>query len=287
MATIYRMTWDEVRARVAERILEKLPLNALTYGVPRGGSIVSALAGNPAMSPYSAVAIVDDIIDSGRTASRYEETGLPFLALVDKTGPDKDIGWVHFPWEEEPDVDVESSVVRLLQYLGEDVNRDGLKDTPARVIKAWREMTSGYSIDPNEILKKDFDESGYDQMIMCRDIEFESICEHHMLPFVGTAHVGYIPSNRVVGLSKMARLVDCFARRLQIQERMTTQIAQAMNDVLHPRGVGVTIEARHMCMSCRGVRKPKASMVTTCLMGLIKDDHKAREEFLMVAKGHQ
>jgi len=175
------------------------------------------------------------------------------------------------------------SIDFLLKYIGEDPKREGLLDTPKRVIKAWEEMTVGYKMDPKAILGTTFDGSGYDQMVICKDIEFVSSCEHHMLPFIGVAHVAYIPRKRVVGLSKMARLVDCFARRLQIQEKMTRQIAETMQGVLSPLGVAVMIEAKHSCMSCRGVGKQQSSMVTTCLLGVFKE-HKVKEEFLLQIK---
>lgn len=178
------------------------------------------------------------------------------------------------------ELDARHAVRTLLRYAGEDPDREGLLDTPARVVRSFDELFSGYSTDPATVLGTDFDGNGYDQMVVCRKIEFCSTCEHHMLPFLGLAHVAYVPRKRVVGLSKMARLVDCFARRLQIQERMTQQIAQTMRDVLNPLGVGVMIEAKHLCMSCRGVRKDKSEMVTTCLIGVFRQ-HKAREEFLM------
>lgn len=167
----------------------------------------------------------------------------------------------------------------LLQYLGEDPDREGLKETPRRVVKAWDELTAGYSQTPAELLSMSFDGAGYDQMVVLRQIEFHSTCEHHLLPFSGLASVAYIPRRRVVGLSKIARLVDCFARRLQIQEKMTQEIAQAMM-LLKPVGVGVILSARHMCMSCRGVMKHQPQMVTSCLLGQFKRAE-VREEFFM------
>lgn len=174
----------------------------------------------------------------------------------------------------------EKAVCDLLTWIGEDPDREGLRDTPRRVVKAWREMTSGYAVDPKALLGRDFHGEGYDQMIMCRHIEFQSVCEHHLLGFAGVAHVAYIPAKRVVGLSKMARLVDCFAKRLQIQERLTQQVAKTMHDVLRPRGVGVMVVAKHSCMSCRGVQKHQSEMVTTALLGCFRL-HKVKEEFLL------
>lgn len=177
-----------------------------------------------------------------------------------------------------------ASVRELLAYIGEDFNREGLIETPKRVLKALREMTEGYRMDPAEILSKKFGESeGYDQMVLLKDIEFTSLCEHHMLPFSGTAVVAYIPQGRVVGLSKLARITECFARRLQLQERMTQQIANAVEQELNPLGVGVVITAHHQCMGCRGVKQPRASMVTSALRGALLVEDSARLEFLRLA----
>lgn len=170
----------------------------------------------------------------------------------------------------------------LLAYLGEKPYREGLKETPARVLKAWEEITRGYKESPGKILTKDFKADSYDEVIACPFIEFYSTCEHHMLPFFGVAHVAYLPSKRkprVVGLSKMARLVDCFARRLQIQERLTVQIADAMEDYLNPQGVAVVIRAKHLCMACRGVQKHKAVMVTSAMRGVFRKSVSTRNEF--------
>lgn len=182
------------------------------------------------------------------------------------------------PWRA---IDAEHAVRVLLGHIGEDVERDGLRDTPKRVAKAWREMTSGYREDPSEILSTCFQQT-YDEIVALRDIEFYSTCEHHMLPFFGVAHVGYIPG-KVVGISKLARLVNCFARRLQIQERLTNEVASAIDAHLEPRGVGVIIEAHHMCMGCRGVQKAAARMVTSSMRGVFLDrDSAARSEFLRI-----
>jgi len=174
----------------------------------------------------------------------------------------------------------EQAVSTLLRLIGEDPERDGLQRTPARVVKAWREMTSGYQEDPHEILKTTF-EVHYDQMVVLDSIPFVSLCEHHVLPFTGVARVGYVPSKdgHVVGISKLARLVECFARRLQVQERLTQQVANAVHEILKARGTGVVIRAAHECMSCRGVKK-HASMVTSCLRGDMRTDGSMRAEFL-------
>ena len=179
---------------------------------------------------------------------------------------------------------MEQNIRFIIKEIGDDFNREGLIDTPRRVIKSWNELYSGYKQSPEEILKRTFDADGYDQLIILKDIEFYSTCEHHMLPFFGKAYVGYIPNSRVVGISKLARLVDCFARRLQIQERLTKQIADAINDHLNPLGVAVLIEAQHLCMVSRGVGKQNSVMVTSELIGCMRNQE-ARSEFLKLAKG--
>lgn len=181
----------------------------------------------------------------------------------------------------------QAGIRHLIQTIGEDPDRDGLKDTPSRVIKAFSEMCSGYKEDPSLILERQFDVS-HDEMISLRGIEFVSLCEHHMLPFIGHATVGYIPnekSGKVVGLSKLARLVLCFAKRLQVQERLTNQIADALDKHLEPEGCGVIITATHSCMSCRGVRQPNAEMVTSSMRGAFRNNASCRSEFLSFAKG--
>lgn len=178
----------------------------------------------------------------------------------------------------------EAGVAALLQYVGEDVTRDGLCDTPARVVRAYGEMTSGYAVDVPALLATTF-EADYTGMVVVNDVDFVSLCEHHLLPFTGVAHVAYIPAGgRVVGLSKLARLVDAYARRLQVQERMTEQIADAIETALTPAGIGVVLRAQHACMACRGVRKATATMVTSALRGLMFDQDRARAEFLALAQ---
>ncbi len=175
----------------------------------------------------------------------------------------------------------QQAVVTLLEHIGEDPGRNGLKDTPRRVVKALLEMTRGYQADVATILGVTFDVT-FDEMVVLTDIPFNSLCEHHMLPFTGTATVGYIPgpAGGVVGISKLARLVEAHAQRLQIQERMTDDIAKDLNHYLYPKGVGVVIQAHHQCMSCRGVRLPNTTMTTSALTGAMKDEPEARAEFL-------
>jgi len=174
----------------------------------------------------------------------------------------------------------EEGIKALLIALGQDPMREGLIDTPKRVVKAMKEMTCGYQMDPSVILERQFDGCGYDDLVVVRGIRFSSMCEHHLLPFVGEVAVGYIPKDRVVGLSKLPRLVECYARRLQLQEQMTHQIAVAMNDHLDPLGVGVHVRAQHQCMACRGVRQQDADMVTTTVLGMMRTNVALKDEFI-------
>lgn len=175
----------------------------------------------------------------------------------------------------------EDAVHTLLLWAGEDPRREGLVDTPKRVAKAYEDWFSGYKQDPVQYLKRTFEEvEGYDEMIVLRDIAFESHCEHHMAPIIGKAHVGYLPNNKVVGISKLARVVDAFARRFQVQEKMTAQIANCIQDVLQPKGVGVVIDATHQCMTTRGIHKDGVSMVTSQMVGTFRKDARTRAEFL-------
>lgn len=175
----------------------------------------------------------------------------------------------------------EDAIKLLLRWAGDNPEREGLLDTPKRVAKAYKEWFGGYSMKPEEHLKRTFEEvAGYDEMVILRDIEFESHCEHHMAPIIGVAHVGYIPNGRVVGISKLARVVEAYAKRLQVQEKMTAQIARCIQDVLKPKGVGVVIVAKHECMTTRGVHKTGVSMVTSKLLGSFRDDARTRAEFL-------
>ena len=180
----------------------------------------------------------------------------------------------------------ENAVETLLLWAGEDPRREGLVDTPKRVARAYEDWFSGYKESPVEFLKRTFEEvEGYDEMIVLRGITFESHCEHHMAPIIGHAHVGYLPRNKVVGISKLARVVDSFARRFQVQEKMTAQIANCIENVLNPKGVGVVIEASHQCMTTRGVHKSGVSMVTSQMLGAFRKDARTRAEFLqMIAK---
>jgi len=177
--------------------------------------------------------------------------------------------------------EAEAAIELLIRWAGDDPGREGLLDTPARVARAYEEFFSGYAVDPVELLQRTFEETdGYDEMVLLRDIGFESHCEHHMVPIIGVAHVAYMPRKRVVGISKLARVVEAYARRLQIQEKMTAQIANTLQEVLDPLGVAVVIEAAHQCMTTRGVHKPGVAMVTSRMLGLFRTNPSTRREFL-------
>jgi GTP cyclohydrolase I len=175
----------------------------------------------------------------------------------------------------------EDAVRTLIRWSGDNPDREGLLGTPGRVVRAYEEWFAGYFEDPREYLKRTFEEvGGYDEIVLLRDIQFESHCEHHMAPIIGRVHIGYLPRNRVVGISKLARLVDVYAKRLQIQEKMTAEIAKCLNSVLKPFGVGVVVEAAHECMTTRGVHKSDVTMVTSCMLGIFRTQAETRQEFL-------
>ncbi len=177
--------------------------------------------------------------------------------------------------------EAEAAIRTLLRWAGDDPDREGLRSTPARVARAYKEWFSGYNDDPSEYLKRTFDETGgYDEVVVLRDIRFESHCEHHLAPIIGRVHIGYLPQNRVVGISKLARLVEVYARRLQIQEKMTAEIATCLDTVLKPHGVAVVTEATHQCMTTRGVHNPGVTMVTSRMLGVFRDHAETRQEFL-------
>lgn len=263
------------------------------YGVPRGGTPVAfglrtccEIVNDPAKADF----IVDDIVDSGRTREKFQKQfpGKPFYALVDKTDTECPSGlkaaWIVFPWEGTEEGSSEDIFIRLLQYIGEDPKRGGLLETPGRMAKAWKQWTSGYGQEPANVLKVFSDGAeNYDEMILVKDIPFYSLCEHHLAPFFGAATVAYIPDKKIVGLSKLARVTDIFARRLQVQERMTSQIATAVQEALQPKGVGVLVRARHLCMESRGICKQGHHTETSSLLGVFRQGA-AREEFLHLAR---
>ncbi|MBL8700376.1 MAG: GTP cyclohydrolase I FolE [Alphaproteobacteria bacterium] len=194
---------------------------------------------------------------------------------------------VSFSSSERPSrAEAEAAVRVLLRWAGDDPNREGLLGTPDRVVRAYEEWFAGYREDPVEILERTFSETaGYDEMVVLRDIRFESFCEHHVAPIIGVAHVAYLPNKRVVGISKLARVIELYAKRLQIQEKMTAQIANAIQDVLRPRGVAVVVRATHQCMTTRGIHKPGVSMVTSRMLGAFRNNDATRREFLAMIGG--
>jgi len=183
--------------------------------------------------------------------------------------------------------EAEAAVRVLIQWAGDDPDREGLLETPARVARSYRELFAGYETDPRDYLAKTFEEvGGYDELVILKDIPVVSFCEHHMLPFIGKAHVGYLPSNRVVGISKLARVVRGFGRRLQIQEKLTAQVAGAIQDILKPKGVGVVIVSEHSCMTMRGVNTPGTRLTTSHLLGEVRDDPRTRQEFFELVRNN-
>ncbi len=260
------------------------------WGVPRGGVPAAYLVYHQFASqgrqasltnnPAEATLIIDDLVDSGRTRNRIAEqfpAGL-FDSLYAKRKGD---GWIKFPWEDTDDGGADDIAIRLLQFVGEDPKRGGLVETPARFAKAWRFWTKGYDEDPADLMKV-FEDGGenYDQMVLVRDIPIYSHCEHHLAPIFGVAHVGYIPDGKICGLSKLNRLVDCFGRRLQVQERLTVQIADTLQELLQPKGAAVQLRCRHLCMESRGICQQGHTTITTALRGVFAEDPSAKEEFL-------
>lgn len=286
------LTHEDVRQRalqIATTMSSNGHVTPKVYPVPRGGVMAAmALASVTHVtlvdSPEEADCFMDDIIDTGSTMQELCDAypGLPFYALVDKgLKDDKDLGWVVFPWEQTRDAGIEPNIVRLLQFCGDDASREGLLETPRRVAKAWSFWTKGYGENPADVLKVFTDGAkDCDEMVIVRDIPFYSKCEHHMADIFGTASIAYIPNGKIVGLSKLSRVLDVFARRLQVQERLTNQVADAIFENLDAKGVGVVIKARHMCMESRGICQQGHHTVTSALRGVIKDQPETRAEFM-------
>ncbi len=254
------------------------------YGVPRGGvtigAIIARTLGIPLLNqPSEGALVVDDLIDSGKTLLQYPNNDTAVLYRKPHspktTYSVQEIdGWIEFFYE-DTQTDAQNVIVRLLEHIGENPNREGLLDTPKRVLKFYKEFLT-----PPEFNFTVFDGESYDEMIVQQNIPFFSLCEHHMAPFFGHATVAYIPNEKIVGLSKLARTVEYYARRLQNQERITSQVANRLQEELHPKGVAVMLSARHFCMEMRGVRTHDVSTVTTRLIGAFKEDDKARAEFM-------
>ena len=295
-------TWgefDKAMEILAEKMLKSKKKSI--YGIPRGGSYIAYSLSKLLSIPIvdferisQSTFIVDDIVDSGATRRKYSNNMFGSIHARSYIPPDvlqnlvfcfyEDL-WVVYPWEGCDKLSgPEDSVLRLIEFVGANPNSEGLKDTPRRVIRVLEEMCAGYKVDPSNILKT-FEDGSCDEMIVLKDIDFCSICEHHLLPFFGKVHVGYIPNGKVVGVSKIARVVDTYARRLQIQERLTSQVANFLMEKLSPKGVMVSCEADHLCMKIRGVKKQNSTMITSAVRGSFKDQKEVRDEFLRLIRG--
>jgi GTP cyclohydrolase I len=308
---------------LAESIVEQIvrgmtdPKGFRIWGIPRSG-VPAAFAVAAQLRNYNIAArmadcaadanlIVDDLVDSGKTMQWHMDnywSTAQFAALLDKRrkpldstpcvfgGVSDSDSWVVFPWEttttkgeDTGDRSADDVVVRMLQYIGEDPRRGGLLETPGRVVKAWGEWFSGYHKNPKDLLKVFEDGAeGVEEMVLLTDIPVFSHCEHHIAPFTGVAHVAYIPNGKIVGLSKLVRVVDAFSRRLQVQERLTNQIADCLMEGLSPLGAAVVITAKHSCMSSRGVKVPNVDTTTSAMRGAFMDDHALRNEFMQLVK---
>lgn len=306
-STITKLNWRDIESRVENCVAEYFQSHQRTstvvkvFGIPRGGIIPACSFVNrlrekdqPAdMTDDVLIAnvIIDDIVDSGHTRDKilqYCPSNLvSFYSLVDKTSSqDSTLGWVVFPWENAKDTHRNGeqfgpteNIVRLLEYIGENPNREGLVNTPTRVIKSYEVLFGGYNQDPKDVLTV-FEDENCDEMVLLRDIEFFSHCEHHMMPFFGKAHIAYIPDGKIIGVSKLARILEIFSRRLQIQERLCQQITECLMTYLKPKGAACIIEARHLCMTSRGVHKQNSIMETSSVMGVFRDDARARSELM-------
>lgn len=281
--------------RLVTSLIDSMPRNVYKiYPIPRGGIPAAYLvldrlhsinrATTIVENPNEADIFIDDLIDSGYTMKRYceEFPGIPFWALFDKMESGDKL-WYVFPWEQNEGQNFSAADIptRLLQFIGEDTSRGGLKETPERFLKAWDFWSKGYNQNPKDIFKT-FEDGAeqYNEMVLVKNIPVYSHCEHHLAPFFGVAHVAYIPNGRIVGLSKINRLVDLFARRLQVQERLTRQIADTINDELNPAGVAVTLECRHLCMESRGICQQGHSTTTSAMLGVFMDKPAVRAEFM-------
>lgn len=300
------LSWHDVGV-LAELVMEKLLefnrelLNI--HPVPNGGipaalAVVAKAARRGSdfrivSSVNEAHVFLDDIVDSGRTMTRmFQKRCLKFYALIDKRQYPKFLAdrmaaketWISFPWEQmKKEEGPEDNIRRLLQFIGEDPDREGLKETPSRVVRSYAELFSGYKQDPKEVIKT-FEDGTCDEMVVLRDVEFYSVCEHHMMPFMGKAHIAYIPNGKILGLSKLARLLEVYARRLQVQERLTQQVTAALDTHLAPKGSACVLEATHLCMTCRGVQKQHSRMVTSSLTGVFRQSE-VRQEFFNLIRG--
>jgi len=275
----HKVTWKEIYERVG-----RLPKRKC-WGIPRGGQVIAGLTGHAVDKMEEAEYIVDDIFDSGNTYRKWRaKTKKPIFYLFNKKEEHANT-WVVFPWESEKEtqMDIYDTVVRQMEYIGEDASRKGLVSTPQRIVKSWGKLYGGYQDNPEEILNATFQQK-YNQIVLLKNIELYSTCEHHMLPFYGKCHIAYIPNGMVVGISKLARLMECYTRRLQIQERIGEQIVDDLERYLKPQGSACIIEAQHFCMTSRGVEKQHSIMSTSALRGVFMNKPEARQELLRLIK---
>jgi len=300
MPTVKNLSWADVHSlgvSLCEKILDCLDHTTeevKIYPVPRGGIYVAIMLQHLinaeeqidnwtiVESASEATIFVDDIIDTGSTMQYYERkySHIPFFALVLK----EDNEWVSFPWERmTKDNGPVDNVRRLLEYIGEDPKREGLVETPKRVIRSYETLFGGYKQKPEDVLKI-FEDGACNEMVLLKDVEFTSFCEHHILPFFGKAHIAYIPDGRVIGISKLARILEIYARRLQIQERIGQQITDCLMKFLKPKGAACVLEAQHACMVCRGVQKQNSVMMTSSLTGVFLEHAQTRSEFFSMIK---
>lgn len=294
-------SWEDVEKGIHAFTADKREYDYI-LGVSRGGIIPATLLHKvynntelKIVDPFSnvdefkdkKVLVVDDIYDSGRTIAYFKKELPQADAFVLVTKEDKD-SWVVFPWEvvEDKVNGVEQAVVTLIRASGDDPMRSGVLETPHRFAKAWEFWTEGYKHDPKEVMKV-FEDPTNDQMVIVRDIQFYSMCEHHLAPFHGKVHIGYVPKGKVLGLSKFVRLTRIFSRRLQIQEKLTREIAQTIMAELDPWGVAVVIEAEHMCMASRGVHTHGSSTITSEMLGMFREQPESRAEFLKLIERKQ
>ena len=275
-----KITWSEIYKRVRQDVLHDRPDHLKYYGIPRGGQVVAGLTGNAVDSIEECDVIIDDIYDSGNTAKKYEKYEKEMVFLYDKR-KEKDLPWLVFPWENEFDRGFENDIVRLLERIGENPKREGLIDTPKRVAKAWKELMTEPEFNPTT-----FSANGYDQMIIEKDINYYTFCEHHMIPFFGKVAIGYIPNEKIIGISKLPRTVEKYSKMLNTQEYFTNNIANYLYEKLKPLGLGVIVTGRHLCQEMRGVKK-MGETITSCLKGVMLEDHKAKKEFFDICQRRQ
>ena len=274
-----KISWSEIYDKV-NTVKESLTKKDKIYGIPRGGQIVAGLTGMAVDTPEEANIIIDDLYDSGTTYKKWlkKYPDKEYCFLYNKKYEYQNT-WIEFPWENEGEKEVEENVTRLLEFFGEDVSREGLQETPKRFVKFFKEFLS-----PPEWNCTTFDSEGYDEMITQTNIPFHSLCEHHIAPFFGHGHIAYIPNDKIVGLSKLARTLETFSRKLQNQERITNEVAEFLQKELNPKGIAVVLKAKHMCMEMRGVKKHDTWTTTSKMIGTFKDDLNCRNEFLNLIK---